>query len=363
MDYQEFQAKIAEEIKGYLPEKYTDAVVRVEQITKNNGVTLDALQVMLQGEHMAPSIYLNEFYGQYQDGRSMENILAQIGKIRAECMMPAQKDVEVFQNFDQVKDKIIFRVIGADSNRDMLQKSPHRMENDMALVYRVLLDKGEEGTMSALVNGMLQKEWGVTEKELYDLALANTQREFPAVFRPMAEIMKEMMVKEFTGVDPASMDAETRAFFEEMFSDDMLDAKLPMYVLTNDRTSEGAAVLFYPEMKEQIAEKVGGDYFVLPSSVHEVLIVPDDGIIDFQELKNMVNEVNQTEVSPMDVLTGEVYFYDKEAHQLTVASERAEKAEERNTDRPMSIMDKLNTAKERITKEPGNTRLEPGLAI
>ena len=363
MDYQEFQAKIAEEIKGYLPEKYADAVVRVEQITKNNGVTLDALQVMLPGEHMAPSIYLNEFYGQYQDGRSMENILAQIGKIRAECMMPDQKDVEVFHNFAQVKDKIIFRVIGADSNRDILQKIPHRMENDMALVYRVLLDKGEEGTMSALVNGMLQKEWGVTEKELYDLALVNTQREFPAVFRPMAEIMKEMMVKEFTGVDPASMDAETRAFFEEMFSDDMLDAKLPMYVLTNDRTSEGAAALFYPEMKEQIAEKVGGDYFVLPSSVHEVLIVPDDGIIDFQELKNMVNEVNQTEVSPMDVLTGEVYFYDKEAHQLTVASERAEKAEERNTDRPMSIMDKLNTAKERITKEPGNTRLEPGLAI
>ena len=82
-----------------------------------------------------------------------------------------------------------------------------------------------------------------------------------------------------------------------------------------------------------------------------------------QELKNMVNEVNQTEVSPMDVLTGEVYFYDKEAHQLTIASERTEKAEEKNTDRPMSIMDKLNTAKERITKEPGNTRLEPGLAI
>ena len=65
----------------------------------------------------------------------------------------------------------------------------------------------------------------------------------------------------------------------------------------------------------------------------------------------------------MDVLTGEVYFYDKEAHQLTIASERTEKAEEKNTDRPMSIMDKLNTAKERITKEPGNTRLEPGLAI
>ena len=80
MDYQEFQAKIAEEIKGYLPEKYADAVVRVEQITKNNGVTLDALQVMLPGEYMAPSIYLNDFYGQHRDGRSMENILAQIGK-------------------------------------------------------------------------------------------------------------------------------------------------------------------------------------------------------------------------------------------------------------------------------------------
>lgn len=121
---------------------------------------------------------------------------------------------------------------------------------------------------------------------------------------------------------------------------------LPMYVLTNDRTLNGAAALFYPGVQEMVAEKMQGDYFVLPSSVHEVLIVPDDGNMDFKELREMVKEVNGTQVQPDEVLTGEVYSYDRQNKKLMVAEERFFQKE----DKRESIMDKLKTKGEEVKK-------------
>lgn len=99
----------------------------------------------------------------------------------------------------------------------------------------------------------------------------------------------------------------------------MGEPEIPMYVLTNESLYYGAATLFYPDVQEMLAEKFGRNYYVLPSSINEVMIVPDNGIMDYKELRAMVNEVNRDQVDEVEVLTGEVYYYDLKAKELSIA--------------------------------------------
>lgn len=292
-------------------------------------------------------------YQEYEAGRPMEDIMETIGGLRE--ANDVEKDISITDMFDfeQVKDSIVFRVVGAEENQSRIQNMPHRIEHDMALIYQIMMQKTEYGMASIQITNDMMGTLGVDEKTLHEVAMKNTPREFPMTFQSMNEVIKEIMRKDFMGInlDELSDEDGMKSFLEAIFEEGMADMEQdapPMYVLTNESKLNGAAVLFYPEIQEKIAEQLGGDYFVLPSSVHEVLIVPDQGILEYQELKDMVNDVNNTQVPPDEVLTGEVYSYDKESRQLMFASEKKERnqAVEKADERKPSIMDTLKIKKE-----------------
>jgi hypothetical protein len=104
-----------------------------------------------------------------------------------------------------------------------------------------------------------------------------------------------------------------------------------MYVLTNASGSLGAAALFYPDVKEKAAELLGGDYYILPSSVHEVILVPDSADIKAADLCDMVKQANRTVVDEKDILSDNVYHYSKDDRKLNKVSpdrERGDKVAE-----------------------------------
>ena len=149
---------------------------------------------------------------------------------------------------------------------------------------------------------------------------------------------------------------EMKEFFEMLLEsqfEPMEEPEIPMYVLSNESLSNGASALFYPQMREKIAEELNGDFFVLPSSVHETLIIPDNGNMDYQELKVMVNEVNCTEVADTDILTGEVYFYDCERREFMIAGDRPQKISEINKE--PSILEKLQQKVDEKVTRAGDT--------
>lgn len=292
-------------------------------------------------------------YQEYEAGRPMEDIMETIGGVRE--INNVEKDISITDMFDfeQVKDSIVFRVVGAEENQSRIQNMPHRIEHDMALIYQIMMQKTEYGMASIQITNDLMGTLGVDETTLHEVAMKNTPREFPMTFQSMNEVIKEIMRKDFMGInlDELSDEDGMKSFLEAIFEEGMADMEQdapPMYVLTNESKLNGAAVLFYPEVQEKIAEQLGGDYFVLPSSVHEVLIVPDQGILEYQELKDMVNDVNNTQVPPDEVLTGEVYSYDKESRQLMFASEKKERSQavEKADEKKPSIMDTLKIKKE-----------------
>lgn len=120
----------------------------------------------------------------------------------------------------------------------------------------------------------------------------------------MGEVMKRIMMAD---MKEAGMDQET---MDAMIQDMPMVEDSVMTVITNVQGINGAAAIFYPDQMDKIAERLGGDYFILPSSVHETLVVPDDGKMSFLELRSMVTEINATMVNPSERLTDEVYHYD-----------------------------------------------------
>lgn len=195
------------------------------------------------------------------------------------------KEFELSKNlihFDP--EKIFFRVIGAKQNVDLLKTIPHQLEEDLAITYHFFVGKTDGGLISAPIDHQMLKNYQITQEELHQIAMKNTPKLFPAEFQSMAEIIPFYPVPDY------------------------------MYVLTNTNMDNGASALFYPNMIEQIREQLGDDFYALPSSVHEMIILPAktaESMGDIHELMELVREINQTDVvKPEDVLADSAYHVD-----------------------------------------------------
>lgn len=317
MNYEEFKQEIQDSIKDYLSDKYADASVRINDVVKNNDMHLDGLTIVSPDSNMSPTIYLNSFFEEYQDGKSMEDILDKIAEIYEEHAVDHNMDISSITEFDQAKDKVVARVINAEQNEDLLADRPHTLIEDLAVTYHINLGNSEDGAMSCAITNSLAETYGVTAEDLHEIAMANMEEINKPTFKGMTEVMMEMMGGELPEGFP------------------MPEGPEQMYVLSNESKLNGAAAMLDTNLMDQIAEKLDGDYFILPSSVHEVLIVPMQGEMDRENLENMVQEVNATQVSPEERLSDHVYAYDAEAHEIM----RADRYEEAQANKDAIVAD------------------------
>lgn len=171
----------------------------------------------------------------------------------------------------------------------------------------------------------------------------------PAEIKGMSEVMAEMM-----GIEQA-----------EMMGLVPMDPKdEQMFVATVPDKVHGAGVLAYQNFMDQAAERVGGDFFILPSSIHEVLIVPDNGKMDLKDLESMVKEVNATQVAPADKLTDSVYHYDSQAKIFELGEKFVERQNQREEaaekEEKGSLLGELKAKKEEVAKTPKKEAIDKG---
>ena len=348
LSYQEFMDYMKENIKAELPNEYESAKVEIKQITKNNGIVLDGLNIHQDGHSISPTIYLNDLYAEYRDSGDINGIISKVADLYVNAMehAPKMKNFEIEKELfsEKVKELITFRVCGYEANQEMLETMPHERVGDMALTYHVIATQTKDGLGSIRITDSLMDQMGLDETELKAHALENTMRMYPPTLRSMTEVIDEMMY----GI-PMGSGTITRELPEDK-----------MYVLSNISSINGATSLFYPELQEQIADTLGLNYYVLPSSIHECLIVPDNGMMSQQELAAMVKEVNETQVAPNEVLTNNVYHYDKEEKELTPFLKPKEKQKELKP----SMRETLQKAKEeqkKLITMPKLEKLKPSL--
>lgn len=301
MEYKDFLEEVKNNIKDYLPDSFKDATVDIQKVKKNNGVELNGLTVRKTGQKISPVLYLDQHYRNLQQG--LTNI-QDICKNVAEGITQNQRsfDVNDILNPEKIKDRVTFSVIGAKNNISMLQDMPHRIKDDMAMVYRIIVNQENQEVGSVKISDQLAESLNLNEKDLYNMAMENTPKLFPAQFQSMYDVLKKMMPEMAEMMGP------------NIFEDSM-------YVLSNEQNIDGASALFYPGVQEEIYKHMGKEYYVLPSSIHETIIVPKNASMNATELKNMVMEINGKEVSPDEVLTDSVYEYDARSKTLTIAND------------------------------------------
>lgn len=327
MDYEEFKKLISGNILKYLPEEYQDAAVEMKTMVKNNDIKMDALIIQKKGQKAFPIIYLNGYYEDYRAGWPAAAVLENIAKIRTE--QDAKEEFLRSIDLAGAKEKVVCRLVNYERNKEWLMDKPYQRMEDLAVVYVVYLDRKENETLSVVVTDQLLGRLGIPEEELYPLALSNMERLLPCRFERMQDVLLGLMAQDMM----LQFDIDEEAAKELAAQAMPPDLGLQVYCLSNCDNTYGAAEILLPEVLERIAEQAGGDYYIIPSSVHEVLIIPKTADSDYRELEEMVKEVNASEVQPKEQLSGYVYEYDAEQKLLCLSCRREDAREEREPEK------------------------------
>ncbi|MGI6007643.1 MAG: DUF5688 family protein [Ruminococcus sp.] len=286
MDYNAFKTKLKELIQKTLGEEYS---VSLCQIPKNNGILRESMIIRRKAEESVPAMYLKPYYEAFLKGAPFDELVWKMVKEYKNGKEISISLPAFFEEYEKVSAFICFRLINYEKNREMLKELPHRKIMDLALVYyfRIEEDSGQSGTL--LIYNLHIKMWKVTEEELYDQARENTCRLLPPCMVGMMQLIREM----------------TGEIFQE-------EKEETMFVLTNREKYFGAVCFLYPRVLEQVSAFLKSSFYILPSSIHESIIVPDSGRFFPEDLKLIVQDVNSHYVAGEEVLSDQIYYYDKE---------------------------------------------------
>ena len=310
MNYQEFKNAVVNHFQTKMGE---EVKVSVNQVIKNNNLVYDALIILSKDEVLTPSIYLNSFYDSYVNGEDLSSICEKIHHIYEANRFPKDQEPPHFLDFENAKSMIAYRLVNYNENTRLLKEIPHIAYLDLAIVFYLLIDQnGLENTTALIRNSQLML-WNINVEELYDIAIENTPTLLPYEFTSMSKIMARLFIENFNKENLYS--EEFDQFFELLQS--MCSKEEQMYVLSNKQRFYGDAVILYPDVLEMIAKKLDNDFFILPSSIHEVIILPFTDQLEKEDLIEMVHEVNTTEVDQIDRLSDSVYIYSRQTHEIT----------------------------------------------
>lgn len=309
LSFEEFQDYCKEHLVGALPDGYENAAVTVNEVIKNNGRVLTALTVMPEGQNVAPNIYLDGFYMEYETGTDLDTIMDEMADLCMSHIHPSQDISNIGQQFrdvDFVRDRIIMVAVNREKNAELLSDCPHTNREDLALIYKVLVSSEDAGTATITIHNDHLAFWDMTVEEVHELAMKNTRELLPVTVQSMNEVMREMFSRD--GMDEEMLEA----LFEDRPADEQ------MFVISNESKVNGAASIFYEDVLTDLAAKMGTDLYVLPSSIHECIAVscklntPD-------ALAEMVSEINEGQVAKEEQLSDHVYYFNAQEKTLTLA--------------------------------------------
>lgn len=293
-DYMEFAEKMRRGIESVMGKE-----VKLHAVKKNNGVVLYGITILTDGCNMAPTLYLEKFYEDYKNGEPIKEIACEFMREYDRACINENINIDFFKDYEQIKSLLGYKLVNADMNVELLKEVPHKRFLNFAVVCYCdmpgeIVEKVGKGCI--LIKNEHLEIWNVSAEEIIEEAIQNMQETNPAHLLNMMEILKELYD------DPNGLIA----------------SKLPMYVLTNTERVFGAGALLYDNQLEKVAEEIKDDFYILPSSLHEVIILPKKFCTDIEYLVQMVHEVNEEQVDKEERLAENVYFYSRERKELEI---------------------------------------------
>lgn len=301
-----FAGMVKSAMEAYFGKDYK---VQVHTVVKNNDLHLTGLTILNRSVNIAPTIYLEYYYEQYKAGTTMSDVFHQIIRTYEEHRGTLDFDVKSVTDFNRVKDRICYKLVSADRNKVLLSDTPHIKFFDLAIIFYVLVSSDAEGMGTITVHDNIMDLWNVSKEKVFELAVQNTQRLFRGKVTSIAEVMIDVLA--------SRLDRECACEFFDLMAGE--DDMIPMYVCTNTAKMNGAGVIFYNGLLKEFADRVGSDVYIIPSSIHETLLIPASMGMDADEIRDMVQCVNATEVASEEILSDSVYYYNRLTDRVEMA--------------------------------------------
>ncbi len=291
ISYKEFTDFIREKVQETVSE-----TVRIENIEKGNGKILTGLCFCSDEDRcISPIIYLESYYTEYLYGISLDELVRNIVVIFKEAKTKISPKIDELFNYENVRDKVALRLMNTEKNKRLLLDVPHRSIKDLSIAFHLLLEETDETTATMLIRNGHIKQWGINTETLWHDALKNQVS--PARLYNMTDKLRML-----TG--------DKRMIKNLLETEFKAEAQDTMYILTNSQNHYGASSLIYPGVLEKIKQIVKRDFFILPSSIHELIIIPQEDVdLDISEINQMISNINLEQVALEDILSDHCYLY------------------------------------------------------
>jgi hypothetical protein len=305
IDYLSFINTVCGKVKEALGEEYQ---VQICKVMKNNSLELDSLVVLKKGKNYAPNIYLLSYYEAYLGGTPVQEIVQRL------CVIYQNQEEPIFSedftySLEEMKQHIIYRLVSFDRNQKLLSQIPHIKYLDLAITFHCLVRDDAEGIGTIRITNEHMRQWKTTINELNSYAARNTSKRFPASIKNIEETILGLLREERK---QDSEEVMPEKFMEQWITSQRSAGSHTMYILTNQKGINGASCILYSNLLFDFACKIQSDFYILPSSIHEVILVPSRKKIKKESLEQMVWEVNHAHVAPEEVLSDRVYYYSRE---------------------------------------------------
>ncbi len=277
----DFAKYVHDKLKEFLPEDQYEVTVNKE--------TTPSILISGNGGKVVLRASLMKLYEDQWEGADLDSMLREIAlDHRSNVNRYADSISQIAENFGRIKDRIYLEPVGVRNNREALEDVPHRKIGDVAAVYVIRKKIDEKRAMRVTITNEIFRKIGIPESKLYEIALENSERDRPTALYSLDEIVRAAMPEI---VDPS--------------------VNTGVYILSNNKREFGAAVLFYPDVLMRLERMFPEGFYVLPSSIHECLIMPKkDGVPDISILSDMVQAINENVVIPEERLSDLAHEYD-----------------------------------------------------
>ena len=284
-----FAEGVTQQIKEHLPDEYRNVKCEVTQQQKNNGSIQIGIIFNIPGRELAPIIYMEPFYDQARSGEPLDKIMDDIVQVSEKALGVQELPKEINPaNYDSIKDYLSLQIINTKANQKMLSLIPHKQMEDLSVICRIELPAPDgDGIGSIKVTHEMMRLWDIRPQDVYEKALENSMQKKPPYLMSMEQAMMEVMGAPFQA--------------ENLMEREGTDIPEPgMYILSNTDRFNGSTVLAYPGLQEKLETLFPEGYYLLPSSIHEMIIVPKDGNISPKELVAILFRLNRKEAEALD---------------------------------------------------------------
>ncbi len=276
--------------------------IKVESnvVSKNNGVCLHGITIVPKGETVYPNLYIDDLYEEYKDQEMVD--YSQVADRFIACYNNYKLDIPIakdfFEEFDSIKSQIMCKLVNYERNTSYLEGRPYLRFHDLAIIFYYLFKDDQLEHASIFLQNEHFEKWNITISQLYEAALENTMREFPPYIETMEEKIRHII------------EHKNKNCVEEDLDESYGEKIDFMYVLCNPADLNGAVGMLDFATLERFAKRINSSFYILPSSVHEVILVPAHTPEDKLRFLELVQEANEECVLPEDFLSNSVYYYD-----------------------------------------------------